>query len=298
MTVEVSDIGAAPLGPGTQPGEEDGAQLRWLEMPQAVRVYRPPVLPGKEHVRSRRGALQVMDWLQLTLEGFRLGQVSAVADLSNLDGENRELVSQILCEGEVRIHYDTVPRVRIQESVLTGVWRILYLDERSALLGDLVEVGDVPALIRAARPGCTRSLVNLDRPDDAHVCGTALSILSELREQLASYRVGQMGHSLNLTLLPLSPRELGYLEETLGRGPVTMRSRGYGDCEVTSTALPNLWWVRYFNASRKLILNTLEVVEVPSVVCAAAEDIEDSARRLQDLLEPYRDLRDQAPSSA
>jgi hypothetical protein len=36
-----------------------------------------------------------------------------------------------------------------------------------------------------------------------------------------------------------------------------------------------------------LILNLLEVVDVPEVVGAAAEDLVDSANRLNDILAPY-----------
>jgi hydrogenase-1 operon protein HyaF len=36
-----------------------------------------------------------------------------------------------------------------------------------------------------------------------------------------------------------------------------------------------------------LILNTLEVVEMPGVVAAAPEDLADSAERLAEILEPY-----------
>ena len=36
-----------------------------------------------------------------------------------------------------------------------------------------------------------------------------------------------------------------------------------------------------------LILNSLEVVDIPQVVKAAAEDLGDSAERLDDILSPY-----------
>ena len=36
-----------------------------------------------------------------------------------------------------------------------------------------------------------------------------------------------------------------------------------------------------------LVLNTLEVSDIPEVVCAAPEDLRDSAERLNDILAPY-----------
>jgi hydrogenase-1 operon protein HyaF len=45
--------------------------------------------------------------------------------------------------------------------------------------------------------------------------------------------------------------------------------------------------VRYYNYIGVLILNTLEVVDVPVVIKAAPEDLADSAERLKEILEPY-----------
>ena len=47
----------------------------------------------------------------------------------------------------------------------------------------------------------------------------------------------------------------------------------------------NLWRVQYFNSMQTLILNTLEVVEVPEVAMAAADDLADSRERLRELLD-------------
>jgi len=98
---------------------------------------------------------------------------------------------------------------------------------------------------------------------------------------------GGAPHSINLTLLPLSEQELEFIDERLGRGPVDILSRAYGKCEVISTDTAGIWWVRYYNSMGVLILNTLEVVDVPVVVKAAAEDLADSAERLKEILEPY-----------
>jgi hydrogenase-1 operon protein HyaF len=36
-----------------------------------------------------------------------------------------------------------------------------------------------------------------------------------------------------------------------------------------------------------LILNTLEITDIPVVACAAQEDLDDSRQRFRELLEPY-----------
>jgi len=71
-------------------------------------------------------------------------------------------------------------------------------------------------------------------------------------------------------------------------GRVTVLSRGYGNCRISSTATPGVWWVQYFNSQDRNILNTIEITDVPEVACAAQEDLEDSATRLAEILEIYR----------
>ena len=70
-------------------------------------------------------------------------------------------------------------------------------------------------------------------------------------------------------------------------GPITILSRGYGNCRIGSTNKMNVWWVKFYNSEDKLILNTIEVVDVPGVAIAAPEDIIDSAERLKEILDVY-----------
>ena len=97
-----------------------------------------------------------------------------------------------------------------------------------------------------------------------------------------AYRPGSETHVVNLTLLPVTPEDLDYLVVHLGGGPVTILSRGYGNCRISSTALPHTWWVQYFNSMDQLIRNTIEVDDVPVVALAAPEDLEDSIVRLRE----------------
>ena len=115
----------------------------------------------------------------------------------------------------------------------------------------------------------------------------ALPILTELESSVATYREAATPHVINLTLLPLSDADVTFLDERLGRGAVDILSRSYGKCQVISTLTPDVWWVRYYNSMGTLILNTLEVIDVPQVVCAAPEDIRDSGKRLEDIPAPY-----------
>ena len=91
-------------------------------------------------------------------------------------------------------------------------------------------------------------------------------------------------HVINRTLLPQSEQDVAWLAEQLGRGPISMLPRGCGNCRITATGLRDVWWVQYFNTDDRLILNTLEVTDVPAAALAAQEDIDDSALRLYEIL--------------
>jgi hydrogenase-1 operon protein HyaF len=90
---------------------------------------------------------------------------------------------------------------------------------------------------------------------------------------------------MNLSLLPATPDDLLWLDEQLGRISFSILSRGFGNCRITATALPYVWWVQYFNDMEKLILNSVEIVDVPAVALAAIEDYEETTTRLAEWIE-------------
>jgi hydrogenase-1 operon protein HyaF len=276
------------VGPGSQPAETDGAQLETIDMPRGASTYRTPLLPEPHPIRNMSAAMETMDWLQQALDAYRPENAPAVVDISGLDAQNRDVVNQILGEGEVSVQYRGEFSARMQEAVLAGVWRTFYLDGEGRPTRDLIEVADVPVLARLTGRSDARVVPNLSGVEAPPDVMNAMPILTELSGHVSCYRPGQAAHVINLTLLPLSPEDVAFLDEVLGTGPVGILSRGYGECRITSTAVPDVWWVRYYNATGRLILNTLEVVDIPIAACAAPEDLEASARRLRDLLEPYR----------
>jgi len=75
------------------------------------------------------------------------------------------------------------------------------------------------------------------------------------------------------------------LERALPVGPVAIMSRGFGNCRITSTLTRDVWRVQYFNSMNTLILNTIEIVEMPEVVLASAQDLIDTRTRLAELVE-------------
>ena len=276
-------IPVVALGPGTQTEDE---HLDYLPMPKDMDTYRAPMLPEPEEIAGRAAArealVQVLALLDQAADGGAGGQVS----LQALPSEDRQLVNQVMGEGEasaiVREESSSL-EVRIQESVFAGVWRLMTFSD-GALVDDVVEVGPVPALLRVvAEEDAEREYRPWLGPLPPNVQNAPL-LVDEVRDQVARWQPGHTSHVINLTLLPVTPEDIGFLDHQLGTGRVLLLSRGYGNCRISNTRLPHCWRVVYYNSMDKVILNTVEVVDMPEVAMAAPEDLRDSHERLSDVL--------------
>jgi len=281
--VNIKDIPVRVVGPGSQPDSETDAPA-YIDMPRDMTRYNAPLMPDPDAVEHLLGAREAMAWLRSALADYSADRENPSAILNALDDENKELVNQILGEGENCVTYSGDLTASVQESVLAGVWRSLYFDDENVAF-DMIEVGAVPKLVSAPF-GSTRP-VGVSEDEGSADVPNAMPILVELADRCALYKSNGSKHTINLTLLPLSLTELEYLDARLGRGPVDILSRAYGKCQVISTLSPNVWWVRFYNSMGTLILNSLEIAAVPDVVAAAPEDIADSAVRLSEILAPY-----------
>ena len=282
--MKIRDIPVSVIGPGSQPGA-GGDAPSYIDMPGDMDKYDAPLMPEPDEVQHLVGAREAMTWLGNALADYQLSCESQLANLNQLDEENRELVNQILGEGEVSITCNGALTAKVQESVLAGVWRTLYFDDDDRVAVDLLEVAAVPQV--AFKEAGNMQPVNTAVPLAVEDISNALPLLVELSEHCSEYERDGTEHSINLTLLPLSEEEIEFLDTRLGRGPVDMLSRAYGKCQVISTLTPNVWWIRYYNSMGTLILNIIEVTSMPKVVAAAPEDLDDSATRLREILAPY-----------
>ena len=274
------------FGPGSQPGSEEGEELSYMEMPKGMRTYSMPDVPEKEEAQAFGPALEKLDAVLDALRSTPAPGSTLTIGLNTLDKTNRDFISQLLGEGEVSIIAGTA--IQAQEAVLTGVWRIYEVDQSGSLTDDRIEVGDFPAsILKAAQDAAGPALLPADGISDPNIMN-APALLTELADKVASYRDGDAPHVVNLSLLPMTDEDSAFLDRCLGTGAVTILSRGYGNCRISSTEVKNAWWVRYFNSREALILNTIEIVKIPAVACAAKEDLEDSAQRLTEILGVYR----------
>ncbi|MEW8298020.1 MAG: hydrogenase expression/formation C-terminal domain-containing protein [Candidatus Thiodiazotropha sp.] len=285
------NIPVSVTGPGSQPGEEDGAALDILQLPDEMSTFNAPEIPDPDQVRNLdRGisALSELDGI-LRLQAEINDPKPEIVDISHLDEENRNLVDQVLGEGEVSMIFRGAhTSARIQESVMAGIWRIRYFDNQGEPVSDAIEVAQVPRLCR--RHVFSHASHRVDTQLDSIPEGVlnAPPLLAEINDKVAEYRPGGESHVINLTLLPQTEQDLSFLIERLGEGSLTILSRGYGNCRISSTAVQNVWWVQYFNSQDKNILNTLEIGGVPEVAAAAHEDIRESAQRLNEIMGAYR----------
>ncbi len=115
----------------------------------------------------------------------------------------------------------------------------------------------------------------------------APALIAEIYDKARRYQFGAPNEVLTLSLFPLNEADTAYLPIALGEIGLELQSRGFGHCRIVATATPNTWAVQYLNGMGKVILDTLEIGDVPIATRAAAEDFVDSATRLAEILEAY-----------
>ncbi|QID16858.1 hydrogenase expression/formation protein [Nitrogeniibacter mangrovi] len=270
------------LGPGSQ--EEDEA-LEYIAAPGEMTTFQTPMFPDSADAQARSAALGVLEDLLGRMQQMRFGR-NVEVDLSGLEAPARKLVNEALGEGEVSATVAGERPVRVQETVFAGLWRVVSEGAGDSDRIDRVEAGPMPSLVLSA--GRDEALKHIPAPAPGEGVINAPAVLTELNEAVGARRPGAPAHIINLTLLPMSPEDLDYLGASLGVGPVVILSRGYGNCRITRTRLRDTWWVQYFNSTDKLILNTIEVTDLPDVAPAAREDVEDSIERLAEWIDALR----------
>ena len=261
------------IGPGSQPDE--GLPLNMLGVPSDMHTFRPPVIDSEAAPEVYGAALDVLRHILAGMETLT-DETEQRFRLSVLDLDPAVLkeVNEMLGQGEVSV---LTEGLTAQETTFTGLWRV-----RGAGIDD-IEAVSFPTALRNFAAARQMPAEPIDTPPANLMNAPAL--LAEIRAASARYRPGDAAHVINLSLLPVTPEDTDYLDAMLGRGGLSVLSRGFGNCRITATAYPHVWWVQYFNSMEKLILNSIEVVDVPAVALAAAEDFADSRVRLVEWIE-------------
>lgn len=267
-------------GPGSQPPEEDGKELEYMQLPQDMRAYSAHI-PYIDDVKGLDPAMALMTKVAEASVAAGNGGENVIFDLKGLDKENRALIAETMGEGEVAVKIHDIPAIAAQESVFAGVWVLKGVGV------DAIEVGPVPkaSLTRAFNP--RKAATGNQTPRQPGVVN-APPLLVELEDKSATYTPETETHVVNLTLLPHTEEDLLWLDAALGKGSVDILSRGYGNCRITATALTHVWRVQFFNSMDTLILDSFEVTSMPEVAIAASEDLIESGERIIEVLEAIR----------
>ena len=213
-------------------------------------------------------------------ERGRLFDVTAFSD------DETRLLGDVLGEGEVSATASLPGGVvaQVQESVLAGVWRVRFEGPDGQLVGDYVEVAAIPAAVRQAAALGAPAVLPGTPPED---CMNVMPLLAEIADRMAHWQPGEPSHVMNFSLLPMAAADMLYLQAWLGRGHVVLAARGYGSCRVLATGARHVWSVQYSNAGGDVVLDTLEIGDVPTAVLATGDDFRDSAVRLREIAAAY-----------
>jgi hydrogenase-1 operon protein HyaF len=241
-------------------------------------------LDSAELARSCPNAVELLSNVADALAEQKADAPTQLFRLGNLNDLERRLVADVLGEGEVAgvVALPDGSLAQIQESVLAGLWRVRI---ETDVNHEYLEVGAIPEIVRRAAADLTAEDFEIGQVPDGAM--NVLPVLAEIRERAQAWRPGIRSQIINFTLLPMSPIDMDFLQETIRNGPIQLVSRGYGNCRVLATGIRNVWSVQFFNAMDTIILDTLEVGGVPTVAVAADEDFEDSAERLREIIEAY-----------
>jgi hydrogenase-1 operon protein HyaF len=220
------------------------------------------------------------------LETQRADAPGRLFDITDYEDHERELIRQVLGEGEVS-GLAALPDgavAQIEEASMAGLWRVRFTDAAGKIAADYLEIASIPHVVERAAAFTAETLSFGAAPDGAM---NVMPLLAEIDGRMRAHRPGDPSHTINFSLLPVNEIDMAFLQRVLGDGPVQLVSRGYGHCKVTATGARNVWSVQFFNAMSTIILDTLEIGDAPAAARAADEDFHDSAERLREIHEAY-----------
>lgn len=257
--------------------------LDYLPMLREMSTFEMPRVPEPGPGADVAGARDVLEAFIAHVDRWLAeGGDPPALDVAGLAPDALRVLNETLGEGEVAAIVDAGPPVRIQETVFPGVWRQQH-EQGGRLVHDYLLAAPVPPVVvqRAAEHAAPRLR---ERPLPVGAMNVA-PLLHELQDAIDRSGPGVPAHTINLSLLPMSPEDSAHLDAVLDGGAVVLLSRGFGNCRISSTAARHVWRVQYFNNMQTLILNTIEVVDVPAVAVAAREDLVETRARLADLVQ-------------
>lgn len=241
---------------------------------------------GAQAVAECPRAAALLPQLADALAAQRADAPGRLFDITDYEAKERELIGQVLGEGEVS-GVAALPdgsAAQIQEASMAGLWRVRFTDAEGKLSADYLEIAAIPHVVERAAAIAAERITIGPEPEGAM---NVMPMLAEIDARMRGHNPGDPSHVINFSLLPVSEIDMEHLQQTLGNGSVQLISRGYGSAKITATGARNVWSVQFFNAMGTIILDTLEIGDTPAAACAADEDFHDSAERLREIHEAY-----------
>jgi hydrogenase-1 operon protein HyaF len=112
----------------------------------------------------------------------------------------------------------------------------------------------------------------------------ALPILNEIKHALERLCEHGENRTINLMNFPLTDDDAKFLDETLGRGSVTIHYDGLELSFWQESKIAGVWWGEHRNAAGRVSLRTIEIAEFPMLAKSQPEDIAQDIDRLEEML--------------
>lgn len=245
----------------------------------------PSYRVGSPNGRSRQTAMLISD-IVATLAVQKAGQPGRLFDIFEFDDDDKKLITQTLGNGEV-CGVAALPSgvlAQFQEAIMAGVWHIRFTDPAGDLIAEYIEVAPIPMAVRRACTALPALISHGSAPPGAM---NVMPLMTEIGDRMVQYRDGDPAHVIILSLFPMSIEDVNFLQVTLGAGPVQLTSRGYRPCRVAAAGARNVWSVQFYDNMGKIVVDMLQIVDIPAVAIATEEDFRDSAAHLRDVEEAY-----------
>ncbi|MBU2641968.1 MAG: hydrogenase expression/formation protein [Gammaproteobacteria bacterium] len=110
-------------------------------------------------------------------------------------------------------------------------------------------------------------------PAGPGLTGNAPPLLHEISELLRHLLATGETAAIDLSALPLTPPDLDWLHDKLGKGEIAVILQASGESTLNETACPGVWWVTHHNEQGAVTSQFIEVAFVPELVKAHPQDV-------------------------
>ncbi|MEM0909448.1 MAG: hydrogenase expression/formation C-terminal domain-containing protein [Pseudomonadota bacterium] len=286
------------LGSRDYLSDRTGRKPKLFKLPVSNDIFLYPEAPQVKDLDTVIDGLALLRDLLVAITMFNEESKYNQFDLSALNQASKEFIDQVLGEGDIsatiKVNKGDIKHIEIQQSLMAGVWRIKHINRLGQVGVEYLEIATFPTAI-------VNKCATLNKMQPA---GRALSkkqkgrksnttdfdnraLIHELNKRGKEYSASSQSFVVNLASLPMNKDDMSDLENLLGIDEVNMCSRVYGNCQISATSCINTWWIKYFDAKDRVLLNTLEVVDIPSITKASNRDIAYSALRIKNTLVFY-----------